>query len=288
MQTQPDTAVVASAAQLIADSSATLAAAGIDTARLDAEMLLATACDTDRTRLYAGLREPVPRRCADTFHSLLARRLAREPLAYIVGHQEFWSLDFIVAPDVLIPRPETELLVELAIEGFSEAKSTLCDLGTGSGCVAVSLAHELPHVEIWAVDISSAALTVARANAQHHAVAGRIRFTESDLFAAIVDQRFDTIVCNPPYVSTAELERPQPELRWEPRRALDGGREGLEAIERLVAQAREHLTDAGWFIMEIGATQGPAVQRLAQTAGFRCISVRNDHTGRPRVVVARR
>jgi len=291
MQTQPATDAPASAAQLIADAAATLAAAGIDTARLDAEVLLAVACDMDRTRLYARLHEPISHPWADAYASLLARRHAREPLAYIVGHQEFWSLDFSVTPDVLIPRPETELVVEVAIDALRAsraARPTLCDLGTGSGCIAIAIAREMPSANLWGLDVSPAALAVARFNAARHRVESRIHFLESDAFSALPDRRYEVIVCNPPYVSSAELQRAQPELRWEPRSALDGGVTGLDVIRRVLPEAYDHLADAGALIMEIGADQAAAADSLARAACFSAVSVRNDYAGRPRVVVARR
>jgi release factor glutamine methyltransferase len=300
--TIPQTETVA---RLLADATAVLAAAGVQTPRLDAEVLLAAACGVDRGALYARPREAILPHCRDDLRSMLARRIAREPLQYIVGRQEFWSLDFVATPDVLIPRPETELLVELAIEalcGFPRAPGegqgegkrraaqplTVCDLGTGSGCIAVALACELPGAEIWALDSSRPALAVAMTNARRHRVADRIHFVESDLFAAVDGQCFDAIIANPPYVSSVELERLQPELAWEPRHALDGGPAGLDVIRRLVNAAPEYLVDGGWLIMEIGADQPEPVRALAESVQFSEVSVRTDYAGLPRVLLARR
>jgi len=339
LDTHPDER---SAVQLLADATRALTGAGIDTARLDAEVLLAAAWGVDRTGVYLRAREAVPAAVDAGFRASLARRCAREPLQYIVGRQEFWSMEFVVTPDVLIPRPETELLVELASatvrdcslslppskkgdrggvvrtmhrqiprdlpfskggtrrrtedlqglvrEGQDEGFATrLCDVGTGSGCVAVALARELPDAEIWALDISRSALVVAHANAHCHGVAGRVRCVESDLFAAVAEQRFDVIVSNPPYVSATELAGGQAEVQWEPRRALDGGGPaGLEVIERLLSAAPAHLIDGGWVLVEIGAGQGDAVVALARAAGLRDVVVRPDYAGLPRVVMARR
>jgi release factor glutamine methyltransferase len=274
------------AARLIAEATAALVASGVPTARLDAEVLLASACGMERTGLYACGRDAVvPERCRDRFLSLLARRRAREPLAYIVGHKEFWSLDFSVTPDVLIPRPETELLVELALQTRARY---FCDLGTGSGCIAVALASESPQAEIWALEVSPAALAVAQANARRHAVAGQVRFVETDLFVSVAGRRFDAVISNPPYVPAADMEDLQPELAWEPRQALDGGAAGLDVIQRLLAAAPAHLVDGGYLFMEIGACQEPAVTALAKAAGFAEISVHQDAAGLPRVLLARR
>lgn len=287
------------AAKLLESASARLADAGIETARLNAEVLLAHACNIDRSALYAGWHRRVPAECRARFETMLTRRLAREPLQYIVGSQEFWSLDFLVTQDVLIPRPETELLVELALrlpragvqhgrERAQHAAPLLCDLGTGSGCIAVALARELPRAEIWAVDLSAAALAVAAANAQRHAVADRIHFAESDLLVAVGDLRFDAILSNPPYVCSDELQDSQPELGWEPCLALDGGAAGLDVIKRVVTESHPRLKDSGWLIMEIGADQGSAVERLAHAAGFGPVSIQPDYAGLPRALVARR
>jgi release factor glutamine methyltransferase len=279
---------------LVECATAALAAAGIPTARLDAEVLLAHGCCLDRAALYARWRGVVSADCRLRFDAAVARRRRHEPLQYIVGQQEFWSLEFVVTPDVLIPRPETELLVELALAVLSsEARSGfpllhLCDLGTGSGCIAVALARELPHVHVYALDVSEAALDVAQSNARRHAVAEHIHFLASDGFSAVSGLRFDAIVCNPPYVSSGELQGAQPELAWEPRHALDGGPDGLAVIERIATEAPRYLTEGGWLLMEIGAGQGPAVERLAQAAGFSSVSIRADYAGLPRALVARR
>jgi release factor glutamine methyltransferase len=296
--------------QLLARATAALANARVGTPRLDAEVLLAAACGVDRTRLYMRAAEAVPPPCRARFGSMLARRMTRVPLQYVVGKQEFWSLNVHVTPDVLIPRPETELLVEIAVatlgsalppgekqgaggntttdQGAHPHRVALCDLGTGSGCIAVALATELPQAEVWGLDVSAAALAVAALNAQRHAVADRMRFIESDLFAAVQGRQFDAIVCNPPYVPSADCERAQPELAWEPRQALDGGQAGLDVIRRVVAAAPQHLVPGGWLIMEIGADQGDAADALARAAGFDALSVRRDYAGLPRVLLAQR
>jgi release factor glutamine methyltransferase len=349
-----------SVAALLAEGTAALAAAGVSSPRLDAEVLLATACGVDRTALYVRANLPAAPAAARVFGTLLERRRRREPLQYIVGRQEFWSLDFVVTPEVLIPRPETELLVELALAigsgvGTSEpvrrgmnspaesSKSplkgtpmlcvesasadfvpisrgilfpggrstdgsrswgrpvatgcvpgdtlqpplTICDLGTGSGCLAIALAREVPHAEVWAIDRSPAAVAVARANARRHGVE-RVRCVAGDLFAPVVERRFDLIVSNPPYIASPVLAGLQPELAWEPRGALDGGSDGLDVVRRLLNDAPARLVSGGWLLVEIGADQGPAALRLAGAAGFRDVSLRKDYAGRSRVLLARR
>lgn len=286
--------------QIVETASALLATAGVTTARLDAEVLLAYACDSDRTALYAGWRRGVSVDSRARFAAMLCRRLAREPLQYIVGRQEFWSLEFAVTPDVLIPRPETELLVELTVKTLTGLDSrfplppgegicaTICDIGTGSGCIAVALARELPDARIWALDISAAALAVAHDNARRHAVADHIRFLQSDLLTAAAGMRFDAIVSNPPYVGSAALQQAQPELGWEPLRALDGGGTELRVIEPLVTESYACLSPGGRLIMEIGAGQSDAVLDLARAAGFSAPTVESDYAGLPRALVARR
>ncbi len=294
-----DTAVSLDAPQTVGAvlqaATALLSQAGISTAQLDAEVLLACACDVGRAALYARWRDPVPELAFHRFTSMLRRRGQRDPLQYIIGHQEFWSLDFTVTSDVLIPRPETELLVELTLRKLSQPSESgarvsarICDLGTGSGCIAVALARELPSAEVYALDISAAALAVARMNAHRHGVDARVQLILSDGFSALRGCRFDAIVCNPPYVRSSDLANAQPELRWEPRQALDGGASGVAVIERIVAEARGWLNDGGWLLMEIGAEQGLEAERLAQAAQFGTVAVVPDYAGLPRVLTARR
>lgn len=284
---------VATIDALLAKGSAALAAAGVGTPRLDAELLLAAAYGVDRTALYVRDREPVPATCAQTFRGMLERRRRREPLQYIVGRQEFWSLDFVVTPDVLVPRPETELLVELALgvlRGVGARHAVpprLCDVGTGSGCIAVALATELPGADVWALDDSTAALAVADGNARRHGVAERMRFVRSDLFSSVSSQLFDVVVSNPPYLTANDLADMQPEVSFEPRSALDGGSDGLAVIRRLLTTAPEYLVGGGWLLVEIGATQAAAVEDAARAAGFTTVSIHADYAGLPRVLMAR-
>ena len=289
------------AAAALAEATRTLLAAGVAGARLDAEVLLAEAWGTDRAGLFARLQEPVPAAALRHFGGFVARRAAREPLQYVIGRQEFWSRDFLVTRDVLIPRPETERLVELATAlwvGRGTAGSPprvagreplrVCDVGTGSGCLAVTLACEVPDAEVWSLDLSAAALQVAACNARRLGVGGRVRFARSDLLDAVGGECFDLIVSNPPYVRSEEIGTLQRELAWEPRGALDGGADGLDVIRRLVPEARARLAPGGVLLMEIGADQAPAVETLARAAGYATAAVRADEAGLPRVLVAQR
>jgi release factor glutamine methyltransferase len=196
------------------------------------------------------------------FDGWVARRVRQEPVQYILGETEFYGLTFKVTPDVLIPRPETEHLVEAALERVPhDAVVRVCDVGTGSGAIAVALAHALPRAEVTALDISVVALEIAKENAARHGVGGRIRFVESDLLSAVRSERFDVVVSNPPYVRDDEVLEAQV-LEFEPRGALFAGPTGLEVYERLIPQAREALNPGGWLLMEIGHGQRDALADL--------------------------
>lgn len=272
---------------LLRDAERVLGDAGIDTARLDAEVLLGAAAQTNRAGLYARLRDPVHDDIAERFTDLVARRQQREPVAYILGSKEFFGLDFAVNPSVLIPRPETELLVEIAGEHLAQRDAAkICDVGTGSGCIAVALARALPAATIVASDVSQSALRVAHGNAQAHGVAGRISFVEGDLLEMLAG-RFDAIVSNPPYLRQGEGTS-VPELGWEPLRALEAGADGLSAIRRLVAAAPRLLADEGLLAIEIGATHSDDAMALARAAGLQRAAVKPDLAGLPRVLVGYR
>jgi release factor glutamine methyltransferase len=216
----------------------------------------------------------------EQFESLLQRRLAYEPMQYILREQEFFGLPFEVTPDVLIPRPETEHLVEAVLR--LEQKSAILDVGTGSGAIAVALAHTSPESRVTAVDISAAALEVARRNAERHGVADRVTFLRSDLLASVEGQ-FDIIVSNPPYVAEEEVLEPQV-ARYEPHSALYAGPTGLEIYNRLLPQAREHLKPGGWLLLEMGFGQSSALTTLLND--WCNVSFIEDLQGIPRVVQA--
>lgn len=220
------------------------------------------------------------------FDVLVARRAQGEPVAYLLGEAEFYSLEFRVTPDVLIPRPETELLVDIALEKMACRICRILDLGTGSGCVAVALAKHLPQAQVTAVDVSSAALEVARSNAGRHGAA--LRFVQSDWFSALGDERFDLIVSNPPYIAGQDGHLAQGDLRFEPRHALASGPDGLDAIRRIIAGAARHLEPVGWLFFEHGYDQATAVEALLAQAGFAQIEHRADLAGIPRVAGGRR
>jgi len=272
-----------------------LAHAGNESAELDAEVLLGHALAMTREQLIVMADSPLGAEPSERFQSLLARRLQREPVAYIVGRQEFWSLDFQVTRDVLIPRPETERLIEVALLLAAQSRSDkplrVLDIGTGSGVIAVSIAKELPSARIFATDISPSALAIARRNATLNGVIERIIFRCGDLYAAIADQKtqFDLIVTNPPYIRRAEIATLKPEVsQWEPSAALDGGADGLDFYRRIAAQAGQFLAPKGTIALEIGSGMGAEVLPILIQAGpFQDVKIVHDYAGRERVAVAR-
>jgi release factor glutamine methyltransferase len=274
-------------------AAARLSAAGIarDEAERDARLLARWVLGWDAARLVAQGRDPQPPELAARYDAIIERRARREPVAYLVGHQEFWGLDFDVSPAVLIPRPETELIVEAVIERFAKSAAPLriADVGTGSGCLAVALAYELPRARIVATDTSHEAIAIARRNAARHGVSDRIDLRRTDLLDGI-EGPFDLIVSNPPYVP--EIDRPTlpPEVRdHEPAAALFAGPDGMTIIERLLKQAHDRLRDGGTLVMEFGHGQSVAIQALVnQTGRFAGVRVRQDLQGIPRVLIASR
>ena len=264
-----------------------LGAAGVPEPRPDAEVLLAHALGTSRAGVIMRAREPLSPEVAAHLERLVARRAAREPVHYLIGEREFWSLPFTVDARVLIPRPETELLVETALVVASAARRVL-DLGTGSGAIAAALARALPAARVWACDLDRDALAVARENFARHAP--RVGCVAADLAAAFRAGAFDLVVANPPYVSDAELDTLDPEVRdHEPRAALGGGPDGLVVIRRLIAEVPHALAAGGWLVMEIGAGQSGAVAELV-AAEERWLRPRlwRDHAGTERVVAVER
>ncbi|MBI5880009.1 MAG: peptide chain release factor N(5)-glutamine methyltransferase [Chloroflexi bacterium] len=264
-----------------------LARAGIPDARLDAEILLAEARSLSRASVRARLDDAPDDAAAGRFAALIARRAQHEPVAYILGRQAFYGLDFAVDRRVLIPRPETELLVECALAWLAaRTTATVLDVGTGSGAIAVALAVHAPSIRVVALDLSPDALAVAQANAARHGVAARITFRQSDLLES-APARADLMAANLPYISPAEWPALAPGiLNYEPHRALDGGAEGLDLFRRFFAQAPAHLAPGGALMLEIGWTQARAVSALAQAA-FRAatINVRRDGADLDRLVI---
>ena len=275
-------------ASAVKDAVAQFTAVGIDSARLDAEMLMAETLRVERGRLYMNPDRALDDAALARFRALIARRARGEPVSYITGRREFWSLDFVVTPAVLTPRPETELLVETAVE-LVAAKSPprILDLGTGSGAIAVALAKEIIGAEIVATDISREALEIARANARRHGVEDRISFLAGDLFAPVADMRgaFDLIVSNPPYIRRDDIPALPRDVRdFEPRIALDGGVDGLDFYRRIAGEAARYLSADGSIAVEIGAGMSAEVARLFADAGFADVRVEKDLAGLERVV----
>jgi release factor glutamine methyltransferase len=269
-----------------------LRAAGIpfDEADLDARLLAEHVLGWTTERYFVDANQPEPAEFASQFAALVARRAAREPFAYIVGHEEFWGLRIEVTPAVLIPRPETELLVELALAHCNaRGDATIADVCTGSGCIAVAIARERPEARIVATDITEPALDVARHNARRHGVAARIEFRRADLLDGVSDT-FTLIAANPPYVAERDRATLQPEVvDHEPPHALFAGDDGLDVIRRLLPQASSQLRPGGTLLCEFGYGQADAVaQLISATRGLTMIGLRRDLQGIPRVAVARR
>jgi len=278
-------------ADAIADAARSLSEASSPAPRMSAEALLCAVLDEPRSFLFAHPDARLSPAQLDQYQSMLARLAAGEPLQYVLGHQEFWGLDFKVTPDVLIPRPETELIVEGVLElvsrGALATNARIVDVGSGSGAIALSLAHSLPQASVTAVDISSSALAIARENAERLHLAERVRFLESDLLASVAGERFDLVVSNPPYVSTLEAATMQREVvEHEPHLALFAGADGLDIYKRLIPLAFSVLAPQGWAVFEIGSGQGEALRELF--ADWRDFSLRRDLATLERCVMVRR
>lgn len=251
--------------------------------RIEAEMLLLHVLHKPRSWLFAHSGDVLPTDVQTAADALVARRAAGEPVAYITGRRGFWTLDLAVTRDTLIPRVETELLVELALARLPvNLPLRVADLGTGSGAIALSIASERPRTQVLATDASVAALAVARRNAQRLGF-GNVDFAHGDWFAPLAGERFDLIVSNPPYIETGDPHLGRGDLRHEPAAALASGADGLADIRRIVAGAREHLVPGGWLLFEHGWHQGDAVRALLAAAGFAQVFTAQDHEARDRV-----
>jgi release factor glutamine methyltransferase len=265
---------------------------GLESPRLEAQLLLAHALGCRRVELYTRWDEEVSEDRRGQFRDLIQRRLDGCPVMYLVGKREFFTLEFEVTPAVLVPRPETETLVTEALKRIKDtSEPRILDIGTGSGCIAIALAHRCKSSRVTAIDISDEALAVARRNAQRHDLADRINFLAGDLFAPLnAGVVFDAIVSNPPYVSHAEIAQLPPHIRdHEPRLALDGGPDGFAVYDRLIPEAVEHLAPRGWLILEIGAAQEAGIrQRIESCSGLTLGCIQQDDAGLPRVAVARK
>jgi len=274
----------------IASGAETLTAHRVDSARLDASLLMAHVLGRDRTFLIAHATDSVSSAHLERFQSLVSRRAAGEPLAYITGHQEFFKLDFEVTPDVLIPRPETELIVEIALKFLKDdPEQFIADIGAGSGCIAISLLHELPGARAIATDISSGALRVTRRNADRHGVTDRLTVIESDCFSKLdAGRSFSLIAANPPYIRDDDLKILQREVGYEPRTALAAGPDGLDIIRRLLREAAPFLRTGGHFIFEIGFDQSAMTDQLIDRDVWELLGMRKDLQGFPRAVILKR
>jgi release factor glutamine methyltransferase len=284
-------------AQAIAEGAARLRASQIDQERRTAGVLLCHTLDFDRTQLLTRSEEQIAEPDYESYLRLVDRRASGEPLQYITGHQEFCGLDFLVTPSVLIPRPETEFLVErvikLAIDLSEEATPLIVDIGTGSGCIAISLAGNLPDARVIATDISSAALEVARTNAVRHGVQNRIQFIEGDALEPLsrfkLEGAVDVLASNPPYVEEATSELVQREVReWEPHSALFAGADGLDFYRRLLPDAPRYLKPGGYLVCEIGYRQLDAILKLIDSSEFEFVDLTRDLQGWPRTLAMRK
>ncbi|MEX2575449.1 MAG: peptide chain release factor N(5)-glutamine methyltransferase [Halofilum sp. (in: g-proteobacteria)] len=258
------------------------------TAALDAELLLAHALGRGRSHLHAWPEAALPPATQAQFEALVRRRAGSEPIAYLLGQREFWSLDLRITPDVLIPRPETEGLVEIALAQLSASETiapSILDAGTGSGCIALALAHERPDAQVVAVEHSTAALALARQNAERLGVS--VEFLQGEWLEPVAGRRFHVIVSNPPYVRSDDPHLEQGDARFEPRAALDGGPDGLDAIRVLATQAGAHLSPGGLLALEHGADEANAVARILTDSGWSAIELHDDLASLPRFVTAR-
>jgi len=254
----------------------------------EAELLLAHVLDRPRSWLYAHRDDPLSVADAERFERLLSRRSRGEPVAYLTGRRGFWTFDLTVSPHTLIPRPETERLVELALERAPAGpKSRFADLGTGSGAIALALASERREAQVVATDSSADALEVARANARLLGL-GNVEFRLGDWFAPLVGERFDLIASNPPYIAEGDPHLQEGDLRHEPAQALSSGADGLDAIRTLVGEAPAHLNPGGWLLLEHGFEQGEAVRALLLAAGYVQVQTHRDLEDRDRVTIGRR
>ncbi|HET9837894.1 MAG TPA: peptide chain release factor N(5)-glutamine methyltransferase [Candidatus Angelobacter sp.] len=261
--------------------------------RLNAELLMMFVLGRERAYLFAHPERPLSLEERAHYDEVIRERARGCPTQYITGHQEFWGLDLLVSPAVLIPRPETEHVVETVLELVNEyhhdgpARLRLLDVGTGSGCIALALASELPHAEIHACDISDEALEIARINAARLGIGGKVLFRKSDLLSVYAGEKFDFVISNPPYVGEADLDKVQKQVReFEPRIAVFSGHEGMDIYRKLVPQAREHLRDRGWFVAEIGFSEEARVRELLRD--WSDVQVTADLQSIPRVIAARK
>jgi release factor glutamine methyltransferase len=287
-----ETALTTSIAEALREATELLQTSHISDSRRETSSLLQHVLGRDRTFLIAHPEFLVTQADLEKFRAFVKRRACGEPLQYITGQQEFFGLTFEVSTAVLIPRPETELLVEIAVKLLSRTERALiCDVGTGSGCVAIALLHQLPGANAVALDISAAALGVAKRNAARHGVTERIKLVNSDCFSELDPDEFsfDVIVSNPPYVSDVELRGLQREVReFEPHTALAGGADGLDLVRRLLADASRFLKPEGYLLIEIGFKQAQVVEQLVDPKSWTLEAIQPDLQGIPRLVLLKK
>ena len=278
---------------LLRAGAARLREADVDSPRLCAEMLMAHLLECDHVALHRRSGDEISTDDAARFGALLARRVTREPVQHIIGHTEFWSLDILCDPSALVPRPETEVLIETAFNVLKNiAAPVIADIGTGTGCIVIALAKELPRARLFASDISCDALALAARNLETHGLTQRVQLIEGDLAEPFLRQglagQFDAIVCNPPYIAESDKPTLQPEVRdYEPEIALYGGANGLRVIARLLAETGPLLKPAGYLIIEIAQGQAHAARELAQNpiGSWRVIRTISDPAGIERVLL---
>lgn len=264
---------------------------GIESARLDAEVLLGHVLQRDRVYLYVHFDQPLEPDEVDAYRDLIVQRGRRVPVAYLTGEKEFYSRTFTVAPGVLIPRPDTEILVEHVVswaQAKGQAPLEIVDIGTGSGAIAVTLALELPEATVWATDVSDQALGIASQNVKQLGVEDRVRLLRGPWFEPLRGRQVDVVVSNPPYIPSGEIGQLAPEIHHEPRLALDGGADGLTAYRVLVPRALAVVREGGILAVEVGEGQAGPVAHLAERIGWQGIEIVKDHAGIERVVCMQR
>jgi release factor glutamine methyltransferase len=277
-----------SVAKVLSQASSRLADAGIESARLEARLLLEIAARMSRLEILQDPARTLSKEPAAAFEALLNRRLRREPLAYIRGTQEFYGIEMEVSPAVLIPRPETEMLVEFALEKLGDSPEPIVvDVGTGSGCIAIAVAKHAPQARVLAVDLSPEALAVTKRNVERHAVSDRVTLVRGDLLGGIRERTGEVVVSNPPYIPSSDVEELQEEVRrHEPRLALDGGADGFAIHRRLISQAARVLRPGGWIGIEVAMGQAGEMESLLRDQGWAEVGARDDLAGIPRIVTA--
>ena len=278
--------------KVLARSEQYLARYNVEQPRLDAEVLLADLLEMERIKLYVNYDYPLSQKELGRYRERITRRARRIPVAHITGSKEFMSLELEVNPEVLLPRPETELLVEEVLDycnGGGPPKPNIVDVGTGSGAIMVSLGYYLEKARILGIDIAPAAVSTARRNIARYDLGERLKVVKGDLLQPLITRNkdnVDIVAANPPYIREENLDKLQPEVRREPRQALDGGPEGLQVYRKLIPQAKQVLKEGGLLVMEFGEKQAPALKQLL--SGWQRITIKKDHAGKDRIICAHR